>query len=445
MASFVHVLRELVQDDEWEALDLFLQISTDVEKDLETLFELQEFMPQVPQDAMLRFVEALPQDRWIISACDVMLKRSERWDCWAVALVLRKAMQRSVGQTLMTAEILWARRLSLAARALACSSPVTITSAINDNVLYVAGSSNCGDFFQSEQEPPTSVSDFYIVSVYAQEFLYASEFPVTSDAEGFAMKRVLVKRGNDLPEADKIWRLQLLEDGKCAFYNEKHDAFLSSPPEAGDGSRRTVLTAPFRPLDEKRSARREWRIRASGSKLEMALVHFFSRKYSKAFELFTGILTKDEISAADRRKVLCYRMAANLLLKNDGCFKQDLTQVEELGGYPDYFFDTLASKLTDQDQKLLRQRHNLEEEWKREEGVREKLSEFAVKHSHYKTDPNARSPYVFFFNDLCQQVRNENPTKNVVEIAVLLTEMWRVLPDKDRAKYEKMHEEAKLE
>ncbi|KAE8990902.1 hypothetical protein PF005_g19763 [Phytophthora fragariae] len=304
---------------------------------------------------------------------------------------------------------------------------------------------NCGDFFQSEQEPPTSVSDFYIVSVYAQEFLYASEFPVTSDAEGFAMKRVLVKRGNDLPEADKIWRLQLLEDGKCAFYNEKHDAFLSSPPEAGDGSRRTVLTAPFRPLDEKRSARREWRIRASGSKLEMALVHFFSRKYSKAFELFTGILTKDEISAADRRKVLCYRMAANLLLKNDGCFKQDLTQVEELGGYPDYFFDTLASKLTDQDQKLLRQRHNLEEEWKREEGVREKLSEFAVKHSHYKTDPNARSPYVFFFNDLCQQVRNENPTKNVVEIAVLLTEMWRVLPDKDRAKYEKMHEEAKLE
>ncbi|GLD96085.1 hypothetical protein PINS_up004763 [Pythium insidiosum] len=65
-----------------------------------------------------------------------------------------------------------------------------------------------------------------------------------------------------------------------------------------------------------------------------------------------------------------------------------------------------------------------------------------------KKDPNAPkrplSAYFFFCNEIREQVRSENPNKKVTEIAQLLAERWRALPDKKRVKYQKMHEEAKV-
>ena len=39
--------------------------------------------------------------------------------------------------------------------------------------------------------------------------------------------------------------------------------------------------------------------------------------------------------------------------------------------------------------------------------------------------------------------RKENPTKKITEIATLLAEQWRALPEKKRVKYHKLHEDAK--
>lgn len=64
-----------------------------------------------------------------------------------------------------------------------------------------------------------------------------------------------------------------------------------------------------------------------------------------------------------------------------------------------------------------------------------------------KKDPNAPkrplSAYFFFCNEIRNEVREANPNKKVTEIAQLLAERWRALPDKKRVKYQKMHEEAK--
>jgi len=65
-----------------------------------------------------------------------------------------------------------------------------------------------------------------------------------------------------------------------------------------------------------------------------------------------------------------------------------------------------------------------------------------------KKDPNAPkrplSAYFFFCNEIRNEVRTANPNKKVTEIAQLLAERWRALPDKKRVKYQKMHEEAKV-
>ncbi|CAI5732465.1 unnamed protein product [Hyaloperonospora brassicae] len=71
----------------------------------------------------------------------------------------------------------------------------------------------------------------------------------------------------------------------------------------------------------------------------------------------------------------------------------------------------------------------------------------ATKGTRKKKDPNAPkralSAYFFFCNDIRQETRDENPSKKITEIATLLAEKWRALPDKKRVKYQKMHEEAK--
>jgi len=72
----------------------------------------------------------------------------------------------------------------------------------------------------------------------------------------------------------------------------------------------------------------------------------------------------------------------------------------------------------------------------------------STKSSRKKKDPNAPkralSAYFFFCNEIREGVRAENPNKKITEIATLLAEKWRALPDKKRVKYQKMHEEAKV-
>ncbi|RLN32078.1 hypothetical protein BBJ28_00020208 [Nothophytophthora sp. Chile5] len=71
-----------------------------------------------------------------------------------------------------------------------------------------------------------------------------------------------------------------------------------------------------------------------------------------------------------------------------------------------------------------------------------------TKGSRKKKDPNAPkralSAYFFFCNEIRSEVREAHPGKKITEIATLLAERWRELPDKKRVKYQKMHEEAKI-
>ncbi|GAB9462794.1 hypothetical protein Gpo141_00000277 [Globisporangium polare] len=71
-----------------------------------------------------------------------------------------------------------------------------------------------------------------------------------------------------------------------------------------------------------------------------------------------------------------------------------------------------------------------------------------TKSTRKKKDPNAPkralSAYFFFCNEIREGVRAENPGKKITEIATLLAEKWRALPEKKRVKYQKMHEEAKV-
>ncbi|DBA04144.1 TPA: hypothetical protein N0F65_004252 [Lagenidium giganteum] len=72
----------------------------------------------------------------------------------------------------------------------------------------------------------------------------------------------------------------------------------------------------------------------------------------------------------------------------------------------------------------------------------------ATKSVRKKKDPDAPkralSAYFFFCNEMRDGVRAENPNKKITEIATLLAEKWRSLPEKKRVKYQKMHEEAKV-
>ncbi|ETL47416.1 hypothetical protein L916_02840 [Phytophthora nicotianae] len=358
-----------------KALEILLQSSTDVEEALATLFSFETKQRRVSQDVMLTFIESLPQAEWIIAACGLMLQETDSWCSWAVAIILRKLMANLTGTALLQAEICWIQCLSFTDRAIACSAPVKISSAIEGNALYVAGdgynydSNNRSPFcwkgdwtFDKKKEiwrfipAPTGASDFYIVSAYAEGYLYASSVPV-ADSDGYLQKRVLVRRGASFSDPCGIWRLVKLEGDRCALYNVNQDVFLSSPPEAADGYRRDVVTSPFHPLDEKRSEYREWKITAATVPLmEMGLHEFFKREYEKAVETFSKVLSKDTIFSADRKKAIHYRLMANWMLKNEDYAKQDIALLSDLDWCPSYFNCVLRhGKLVDEDTALLEQ------------------------------------------------------------------------------------------
>ncbi|KAG3074964.1 hypothetical protein PI124_g18621 [Phytophthora idaei] len=358
-----------------KALDIFLQRSTDVEKTLKMLFFFEHTQRRVLQDVMLRFVESLPLPEWVIFTCDQMLQEPDHWCSSAVAVTLHKYTAHLMGKALLSAELCWIQRLSVTDRAIASSAPVNISSAIGGDALYVAGdgynydTDNRTPFcwknewaFDNKKElwrfipAPTGSSDFYIVNVYAEGYLYASNISVANDPDGYSQKRVLVQRGNLYSDPAGIWRLVNLEGNSCAFYNASQDTFLNSPAEAADGYRRAVITSTFHPLDEQRSEYREWKITAATvSLMEMGLHEFFERKYEKAVQTFSKIISKDTISFADRKKVVHYRLMANLMLKNEGCAKRDIALLSDLGWYPGYFLSVLYGKLVDKDRERLQQ------------------------------------------------------------------------------------------
>ncbi|GMF24082.1 unnamed protein product [Phytophthora lilii] len=99
---------------------------------------------------------------------------------------------------------------------------------------------------------------------------------------------------------------------------------------------------------------REWIITSEApSQMEKGLDLFFSQNYDQAVEIFTQILKAGDTSSAIITKALCYRTAANIILRNEDLFKEDLESVVKRG-CPHYFFDTIAKKLVpDADKKLL--------------------------------------------------------------------------------------------
>ncbi|KDO30112.1 hypothetical protein SPRG_05304 [Saprolegnia parasitica CBS 223.65] len=70
-----------------------------------------------------------------------------------------------------------------------------------------------------------------------------------------------------------------------------------------------------------------------------------------------------------------------------------------------------------------------------------------VKGTRKKKDPNAPkralSAYFYFCDEHRPATREQHPGKKITEIASLLAEMWRALPEKKRTKYNKMAAEAK--
>ena len=64
-----------------------------------------------------------------------------------------------------------------------------------------------------------------------------------------------------------------------------------------------------------------------------------------------------------------------------------------------------------------------------------------------KKDPNAPkrslSAYLYYCADFRDSVKEQNPGKKITEIATILADQWRNLPDKKRTKYHKLAEEDK--
>ncbi|POM57332.1 Hypothetical protein PHPALM_38166, partial [Phytophthora palmivora] len=146
------------------------------------------------QDAVLRFLASLPHQEWTVVGCQFLLEAGGRWNAVAVASLLDKVMAQVGGKTLMLAETCWIRSVSPAVRALASNGPVMIASVLNDNMLFAAEdyflydeTRRCifcwADEWEADQSKEIwrfvpsnpNFTEFYILSVYSQEYLFASD------------------------------------------------------------------------------------------------------------------------------------------------------------------------------------------------------------------------------------------------------------------------------
>eukprot|EP00644_Phytophthora_capsici_P006494 jgi/Phyca11/118396/e_gw1.36.249.1 len=301
-------------------------------------------------DAVLRFLESLPNQEWTILGCQFLLEAGGRWNAVAVASLLDKVMAQARGKTLLQAEICWIRCVSPATRALASNAPVLVTAGLNDDTLYTAEdyfiydeTHRCVFCWTDEWEPSQSkeiwrfvpaspnFTDFSILSVYSQEYLFASDITGAETAEGYGEKQVFTWRGDDA----------------FAIYNVSQNTYLTSPPVSGSALRRPVLTSAYRPLDHKWNMYHKWGIKpATPSLLERGLDAFFKKEYAVAVDLFTELLDSDSSTASI--KVYWYRMVANLRLQKKESFREDAEQLGKLGGCPKYFLEVMKEVLGDE-------------------------------------------------------------------------------------------------
>ncbi|KAG1702297.1 hypothetical protein DVH05_010087 [Phytophthora capsici] len=316
-------------------------------------------------DAVLRFLESLPNQEWTILGCQFLLEAGGRWNAVAVASLLDKVMAQARGKTLLQAEICWIRCVSPATRALASNAPVLVTAGLNDDTLYTAEdyfiydeTHRCVFCWTDEWEPSQSkeiwrfvpaspnFTDFSILSVYSQEYLFASDITGAETAEGYGEKQVFTWRGGELPRDGGLWRLIPIDDA-FAIYNVSQNTYLTSPPVSGSALRRPVLTSAYRPLDHKWNMYHKWGIKpATPSLLERGLDAFFKKEYAVAVDLFTELLDSDSSTASI--KVYWYRMVANLRLQKKESFREDAEQLGKLGGCPKYFLEVMKEVLGDE-------------------------------------------------------------------------------------------------
>ncbi|KAG7390385.1 hypothetical protein PHYBOEH_007042 [Phytophthora boehmeriae] len=318
------------------------------------------------QDAVLRFLSLLPHSEWTVVGCKFLLDSGGRWNAVAVASLLRKVMAQARGRTLMAAEICWIRNVVPAVRALASNAPVAILSAIDNNMLFAAEdyflfdeTRRCvfcwADEWEADQNkeiwrfvPSTpSCTEFFILSVFSQEYLYASDIAAADGTAGFGEKCAFTWRSGDPPGESGLWRLVPV-DGTFAIYNPTQDTYLVSPKASGSAFRRAVVTSSYRPLDQEWNQCHKWNISpASPSLMERALDAFFAKDFAKAVELFTTLLETEKPPLTACVKVYWYRMVAHLRLHHKDQFRADADKVGQMGGCPKYFLEETAAELGD--------------------------------------------------------------------------------------------------
>jgi hypothetical protein len=316
------------------------------------------------QDVVLRFLASLPHQEWTVVGCQLLLEAGGRWNAVAVASLLDKVMAQTCGKTLMLGELCWIRSVTPAVRALASNAPVKIASVLNDNMLFAAEdyflfdeTRRCvfcwADEWEADQSKeiwrfvPASPSftDFYILNVHSQEYLFASDVAVSETVEGFGEKRVFTWRGGELPGEGGLWRL-IPVDEAFAVYNVSQDTYLFSPPASGSAFRRLVLTSSYRPLDPSWIECHKWRIKpAAPSLLERGLDAFFAKDYEAAVNLLTTLVETNTLSTASSMKIYWYRMVANLLLQKKNLFREDADVLVKMGGCPKYLLDVTKDAL----------------------------------------------------------------------------------------------------
>ncbi|GMF24081.1 unnamed protein product [Phytophthora lilii] len=318
-------------------------------------------------DAVLRFLSSLPHQEWTVLGCQFLLEAGGRWNAVAVASLLDKVMAQAQGKALMLAELCWIRTVSPAVRALASNAPVMVASVLNENMLFAAEdyflydeTRRCvfcwADEWEADQSKeiwrfvPASPSftDFYILSVYSQEYLFASTVAALETAEGYGEKRAFTWRGGELPGEGGLWRLVPVDDA-FAIYNPAQDTYLISPPAAGSAFRRLVLTSSYRPLDQSWNECHKWRIKpAAPSLLERGLDAFFAKDYNAAVDLLTTLLETEKPSPPAARKIYWYRMVSNLRLQEKDSFREDADILVKMGGCPKYYLEVMKDVLSDE-------------------------------------------------------------------------------------------------
>ncbi|TMW61279.1 hypothetical protein Poli38472_013742 [Pythium oligandrum] len=315
--------------------------------------------------AVLSFLESLPNWDWTLDGCCVLQRVNETLGSSSIHVVhlptlplayfLHKLVNHLDGSTKVRAESYWYEWVSPTMRAIVTGSPILIESAHRREVLYTPANNFVFDFdrrnvfsWRAKWTPdegkelwrliPANAQRdrFYIQSVRYNEFLYAADYAKFGrDERGNNRSRVFTWRRQDDVGESGHWQLLPLDFNNrdvFALYNPYQKEYLYSPNDVYDRERRYVLTMGQYPNNGAWLEERKWRVvPVTLSSMEQGIEAFFMKRYPDAVKLLTKALDEAP-DHTEHVKCYVYRMTANLRMGNTDDIQADFDRVQHVGG-----------------------------------------------------------------------------------------------------------------